>query len=321
MPDQKELTLKDYMRVLRKRRKLIIGGTLLCLAAAGAVTLIMPRLYQSQLILEVGKIYLPPAKEKPKQEIEFLEEPDATAEIIRSEAVLSRVRDQLGLDEPLEEMRKHLETVTFLEDVSPTKMGSPLVEVIYQDNPPQTVVDVLNGLARIVIEQHQKRYLDTIDALKSRVVNLEEKITGLQEVVDRQLELRKNILQRIELLTGKISDFDDKVDKRGAEGSQAEAFFIDSYASNQERIISVLNEAMTEIDTSVAENGEKIGDFKDEIANLRNLADLCQQTRVRSQPVVPEKPIKPRPALNLAIGLLVGLLLTLSIAFFKENME
>jgi len=322
MQNQEELTLKDYIRILKKRRKLIIWGTIICLVTAAAVSLILPRIYQSQMILEVGKIYLPPAKEKPKQEIEFLEEPDATAEILRSEALLSRVREQLGLDESLEQMRDNLETITFQDDVSPTKMGSPLVEVIYQDTPPETVVNVLTGLAEIVIEEHQKKYLDNVTALKNQVVNLEEKISGMQKVVDRQLELRRSLVQRAEMIVKKISDFDDKVDGKQDSGvNQVDAFFIDSYASNQERIISTLNEAMAEIDTAVAENQEKIGDFKDEIANLRNLANLCQETRIRSWPVVPEKSIKPKIGLNLAIGLLVGLALTVIIAFFKENLE
>jgi len=321
MPNQEELTLKDYIRILKKRRKLIIWGTVICLAAAATVSLMLPRIYQSQLILEVGRIYLPPAKEKPKQEIEFLEEPDATSEVLRSEAILSRVREQLGLDEPIERMRDNLETITFLQDVSPTKMGSPLVEIIYQDTPPETVVAVLTGLAQIVIEEHQKKYLENDDALKNRVVNLNEKISSLQQVVDRQLELRRSLVQRIEMLIKKISDFDDKVDgKQGSGVDQVQAFFIDSYASNQERIVSTLNEAMAEIDTAVAENQEKIGDFKDEITNLSNLANLCQETRIRGRPVVPEKPIKPKLFLNLAIGTLVGLVLTVFIAFFKENM-
>jgi uncharacterized protein involved in exopolysaccharide biosynthesis len=322
MQNQEELTLKDYIRILKKRRKLIIWGTIFCLASAAAVSLILPRIYQSQLILEVGKIYLPPAKEKPKQEIEFLEEPDATAEIIRSAALISRVREQLGLDEPLEWMRENLETITFLEDVNPTKMGSPLVELIYQDTPPETVVNVLTGLAKIIIEEHQKKYQDNVGALKNRVVNLEEKISGMQEVVARQLKLRHSLVQRVEMLVNKISDFDDKVAGKQDSGvNQVEAFFIDSYSSNQERIVSTLNEAMAEIDTSVAENREKIGDFKDEITNLRNLSNLCKPTRIRSWPVVPEKPIKPKLGLNLVIGLLVGLALTVFIAFFRENLE
>lgn len=322
MSTQEELTLKDYLRILKKRRKLIIWGTIVCLATAGAISMILPRIYQSQLILEVGKIYLPPAKEKPKQEIEFLEEPDATAEIIRSEALLSRVRKELGLDESLERMRENLETITFQEDVNPAKMGSPLVELIYQDTPPETVVNVLTGLAEIIIDEHQKKYQNNVDALKNRVGNLEEKISGMQEVVDRQLKLRHSLVQRIEMLVNKISDFDDKVDSKQDSGvNQVEAFFIDSYSSNQERIVSTLNEAMAEIDTSVAENREKIGDFKDEITNLRNLSNLCQPTRIRSRPVIPEKPIKPKLMLNLVIGLLVGLALTVFIAFLKENME
>ena len=81
-----EATLKDYIAVVRKRMKLILAGMLVCAVIAAVVSLIMPKTYQSSLILEVGKIYLPPSERQSQQEVELLEEPDSTAQVIESDA-------------------------------------------------------------------------------------------------------------------------------------------------------------------------------------------------------------------------------------------
>ncbi len=319
MAGQEELNLKDYLNVIIKSKKLIIWGTLVCVLAAALLSLILPRVYQSQLILEVGKIYLPPAKDKPTQEVEFIEEPDSTAEVIKSEAFLSRIRRELDLEITLEKMRKNLEVITFPEERGSIKMGSPLVELIYRGNPPRTTVKVLDSLSSVIIEEHKKKYQDNVDALKSRVANLEGKIADIRKVVDQQQAYRKETKQQAELIAKKVGEFEKKVGAVDAKQiSDVEAMFINSYASNQERVLSSLNEALVDAEISIGENQEKIGDFKDEIANLANLANLCQPTRVRSQAVTPEKPIRPKYSLNIVIGGLIGLVATVGIAFFKE---
>ncbi len=319
MAGQEELNLKDYLGVIARNKKLIIWGTLVCVLTAALLNLILPRVYQSQLILEVGKIYLPPAKDKPTQEVEFIEEPDTTAEVLKSEALISRVRRELDLKITLEKMRDNLEVITFPEERGSIKMGSPLVELIYRGNPPRTTVKVLNSLASAIGEEHRKKYEDNVAALKSRVVNLEGKIADIQKVVDQQKAYRQETKKQADLIAQKVSDFEKKIGATDVEKiSDVEAMFINSYASNQERVLSSLNEALVEAEISIGESQEKIGDFKDEIANLTNLANLCRSTRVRSQAVTPEKPIRPKYSLNIVIGGLIGLVATLGIAFFKE---
>lgn len=319
MPAPEELKLRDYLNIIAGSKKLIIWGTLICVLTAALISLILPRVYQSQLILEVGKIYLPPAKDKPTQEVEFIEEPASTAEVLKSEAFLSRVRRELGLEITMEKMRKDLEVVTFPEERGSIKMGSPLVELIYRGNDPRTTVKVLTLLASVVSEEHRKKYEDNIEALKSRVVNLEGKIADFQKVVDQQKAYRQETKKQADLIAQKVSNFENKIGAVNVQQiSDVEAMFINSYTSNQERVLSSLNEALVDAEISIGENQEKIGDFKDEIANLSNLANLCQSTRVRSQAVVPEKPIRPKYSLNIVIGGLIGLVLTIGIAFFKE---
>ncbi len=319
MNGPEELKLNDYLRIITQNRRLIIWGTVLCILIAGILSFILPRVYQAQLLLEVGRIYLPPARENATQEVEFIEEPKAAAEVLRSEALLYQVREELGLDIPIEKMRGNLEVITFPEERGSVKMGSPLIEIIYQGNPPPVAVQVLGLLAAEIVAEHSQTYQDNVDALRSRIKNLEGKIADLQKVVDQQEAYRRQSIEQAALISEKVSEFERKSqDLNVGELSNTEAIFLNSAASNQERILTSLNDAMAAAEVAIGENQEKIGDYRDEIANLTNLANLCRNTRIRSEPVIPEKPIRPNKALNIAIGGLLGLALTVGIAFFRE---
>ena len=60
MPD--EINLMDYVQVVRKRKWLIILGTLLCMVVAGVVSLTRPKVYEAKTYLMVTS---------PKYQVEF----------------------------------------------------------------------------------------------------------------------------------------------------------------------------------------------------------------------------------------------------------
>ena len=42
-----EINLMDYIQVIRKRKWLIILGTIICMVVAGVVSLLMPKIYEA----------------------------------------------------------------------------------------------------------------------------------------------------------------------------------------------------------------------------------------------------------------------------------
>ena len=51
MPEENEITLYDYIKVISKRKWLIIIGTFVCILTAGIVTLLLPRVYETRATL------------------------------------------------------------------------------------------------------------------------------------------------------------------------------------------------------------------------------------------------------------------------------
>ena len=53
---EEEINLIDLMRVIAKRKVLILGGAILCLAVAVAVTPALPTKYKVSFVVDVGMI-------------------------------------------------------------------------------------------------------------------------------------------------------------------------------------------------------------------------------------------------------------------------
>ncbi len=62
MPEENEITLYDYIKVVSKRKWLIIIGTLVCILTAGIVTLLLPRVYETRATLAMQGSVTPDVK-------------------------------------------------------------------------------------------------------------------------------------------------------------------------------------------------------------------------------------------------------------------
>ena len=314
-----EVELRDYLKIVVRHKRFIICGALLSALVAGAFSFIMPQTYQSSLILEIGKIYLPP-REMTKQEVEFIEDPDSTAKVIEGDAVLDKVREQLKLDVTLKDLREQLEVRTFVEAVSanPQKMGSSLVGVTWEAHSPRECVDFLNALAALIVKQHAANYEANHQALENRIKNLQEKLGFIEKVVSAQVQYRQEIQASMNKVEQKADEYGQQLSKlEPSRVSPAEFLFLQSFASEQRKGTTDLNEILTELEVAIGENQEKLGDFKDEIVNIKSLIELSTPTKVRSPAILPDRPCKPHKLLNIIIGGVLGLMITVLTSFFR----
>ena len=309
--------LKTYLRIIVRYKRFIIWGSIICALAAGIVSFIMPQTYQSSLLLEIGKIYLPP-RDMTKQETEFIEEPKSAAHVIESEAVLNKVSAELNLDIPLRKLRKKIEVETFNDVMSTSqKEGSPLVKIICEASEPQETVDVLTLLASTIVDQHKMRYQSNQQSLKNLVMIYNEKIASMQKVVSTQQKYRQQIQLNIDKTDKTADKFSiDLSELDSSKISPIEFLFLQSSSSAQRKSVNDLREIIAELDTLIGENQEKIGEYKDEIVNLESLNKLSTPTRIRSPAILPDHATSPNKLLNIIIAGLLGLILTILISFF-----
>jgi len=92
-----EVELIDYIHVLCKWKKLILGGTLLCIFAVAVVTFLLPSVYRVDTVIEIG------STQAVNGRVEPIERPEALLAKIKNDVYDDAVREKLGIDngEPL----------------------------------------------------------------------------------------------------------------------------------------------------------------------------------------------------------------------------
>lgn len=312
-----EAELRDYLKVIVRYRFLIIGGVLISALVAGAISFIMPQIYRSSLLLEIGKLYLPPRDRFP-QEADFIEDPASTARIIESDSVLREVRNQLQIDIPIRKLRQRINTETHYLEIpgSQSAPGQSLITISMDSPSAQQSVDFLTEISGIIVEWHNRKFDDNQQALQNRLENLQEQRGFLEESITSQIQHRRDIQESIGLLEIQADNYSQQMSRLDPDKvSPTEILFLQSAATEQTRGASALKEVLTKVEESISDNRAKLKEVRDDIVNIGNLINLSDPTRIRSEAVLPEEPIRPRKTLNILVGGVVGLLVTVVSAF------
>jgi uncharacterized protein involved in exopolysaccharide biosynthesis len=310
--------LNLYWGIIKQGKWLIILGTVGCMAVVGLISFLLPPIYESSMIIEVGQIY-PVPEEGIKKETELIEEPMAMAAILGSDEFLDNTRKKLKLNLTLEKMRQRLSVEQIVELTRFQRSESTLIRVTWEDPSPRLSVEVLDSLANQLIEQHDRIYRIAIKNFSERIVSLEGKITSSEKVIATQNRYRKVMGERMcEVETG-IVDYEKII--KGLNFDKANMnellFFKASLNSLKEQLIDVETE-INEADLNIGEQEEKIQEARDWIANINGYIGLSRNTEIRSQPVLPDEPIKPDKGLNIIMAGLLGILITMFFVFFSH---
>lgn len=312
---------KIYWSIISKRRKLIVGGTLLCMVLTLIISFLISPVYESSLILEIGELY-PPPEEKIKLEVEEIEEPMAVSEILKSPQYLEQTRQELKMKLSLEKMEDRLAVEQVVALTRFQRAESPLIKLTYEDTSPPMIVRILNSLARQLIGEHTREYNSSIKMLKDRIGNLRDKIKAARKLVAREEDYQKQIREQTDLVRKGIVDYEDRLKKLDfKETERTEALFFKSTLNSMKVQIIDMQKEYNEANLAIGEAEEKIQENKDQITNLSNLIELTKNTRIRSAAVPAEDPIRPDKLLNtLAAGGLALILITLFV-FFQDYIK
>lgn len=310
MNDEKS-EFKKYWAIIGNYKWLILGGSFFCMAATLIISLLIPPVYESSLILEMGELY-PPPEENIKHEVEIIEEPMSAVEILKSRDFLEAARRELGLKLPLRKIEDRLEVVQVVELTRFQRTESPLVKLTYEGNSPRLIVNFLDVLARRLIAQHTPEYENTIRMLKEKINNMEEMIEAEKKLIASQEEYKKEIRKAVRLVQEGITEYDKKLNEIDfSETERVEALFLKSSLNSMKEQIIELQKEFNEANLAIGEAEEKIQEARDRIANFQGFINLTKNTTIRTAAVEPEDPVRPNKLLNtLVAGGLALLLLT-----------
>lgn len=180
---EEEVELIDYLRVIWKRRKLILIGTLFCVAVAGIVSSLLPPVYEATAQIRIGRVW---DKE--------IENPYLTKDLIGSDAFLARVIKQLNLPTtPYKIKKAKTIEIEVLEGGAAGQKVPLLLDIRTHSHDPQQAVDIANTVSRLLIEDHQRRFEEKLKEYQAyeketarQVARVEEQITDLEGLIKKQ---------------------------------------------------------------------------------------------------------------------------------------
>ena len=203
MPEEDEVSLYDYIKVVSKRKWLIIIGTFACILTAAIVTLLLPRVYETRATLtmvgldtrevEIGDLKIPTGLSLDKF-FNFLPiSRNLDLEVIR----------KLGLNKSPHNLtpQKLSQMITFS-----LAKDSKAITINVRYNHPEKAKDIANTMAEVVKDHYQvlntlevsqfQNVIDgQLDLVKASLVEVEKNLQTLKQTLDVDF-LKKEILTR-----------------------------------------------------------------------------------------------------------------------------
>ena len=177
MPEEDEVSLYDYIKVISKRKWLIVIGTFVCILTAAIVTLLLPRVYQTRATLamqgsvtpdvKIGILNIPTGLSLNKFFNFLPNNRDLNLEVIRN----------LGLDKSPDELTPQAlsQIITF-----GLAKDSRIITINVRYSHAQKAKDIADTMAEVMKEKYQ-------------VLN-EAEISQSQNLIDEQFNLAQTRL-------------------------------------------------------------------------------------------------------------------------------
>jgi uncharacterized protein involved in exopolysaccharide biosynthesis len=295
IPD--EINLMDYFQVLRKRKWLIILGTLLCMVVAGVVSLTMPKVYEAKTYLMVTSLKYSvefASKEGSKISTPLFENISAEtfSKIIINEHTARAVITRNGLNHP-----PHQYTVSRI--LSQIKVEYPrntnLILLKAQDTSKDRAAQIANTWASVFIERNEevmsKEATNTFNFVMGQLEKVKVSLKTAEEELERFQKANKIDLLK-EQVSGKIKQIvqyenrlDDAVRSQLIERARYDELI--SQIKEQERTIPVdkgligkeeINPLYVNLSSRRADTAVNIQSFDAEILQLKkNITNLNEE--------------------------------------------
>jgi len=206
--EEKEVDLRDYITMVRKRWKIILVIFLVSTVASGVASFLLPKTYESSAMVKIGTI-----------KNSLLEDPSTVVEIFKTKPVLEKVAEELTI-------RPTQEKVSELATKIKVRERSGLLEIRGRGETPRGALELVNGVLAVLLKRHEQIFE------RARRV-LEEYFAPDRE---RLAEMKKE-----------IEALERKIDKLGPTNSEAKAMVAFGYMESLERSRDRYHESQVEL--------------------------------------------------------------------------
>ncbi len=156
-----EINLMDYVKVIRKRKKIIVGILFACVLTTTVTIFLAPKVYEASAVIRLGIID------------EFLISKENAIYIVRGQKILDSTIKKLKLDTDATKLKKMVK----VKDIPDTG----LIEFSVRNTNPDLAAKICHSIADTFILQGQKIYEERVALANEEIKRTEEKIKSIEK--------------------------------------------------------------------------------------------------------------------------------------------
>lgn len=307
--EEKEVDLRDYIRVIKKRKKIILLIFFVAIIVSAVVSFVLPPVYEVTSTIKIGKIVDVDTLEK-----EPIESQAGASGLLKSSQFLGEAIKNLNLPFTIKKLREKI-------SVEPVVETEDLVQIKIETKNTSQGLRIMNYLSEKLIQRDTKikKIYENEEEILARYDEEIKKINEeLNKIEDNIKEMKKEV-KSLEIASENISR---EVEKRMEESkslSEAESKIL---VGQMENIRSKLESYRNNINSAQQRYAAFLKDLREvqiEKAKIQRRGSLnMYNTEVLISPKEPKEPVKPNKLLNIAVTAVISLLAGLGIAFSAE---
>jgi uncharacterized protein involved in exopolysaccharide biosynthesis len=172
--EEKEVDLRDYINMVKKRWKIILIIFLVSTITSAVVSFFLPRTYEASAMLRIGKM-----------RNALLEDPSAIIDIFKTKPILEKVAEELNIPSAEEKLGELASRIKIREK-------SQLLEIKGTGETPEEALRLVNAVTTVLLKRHEQIFEQAKTILeeylasgKERLVEIKEEIEMLQEKINK----------------------------------------------------------------------------------------------------------------------------------------
>lgn len=171
--EEKEVDLRDYLRMIKKRWKIILIIFLVSTITSGVVSFRLPKTYESVAMVRIGRM-----------RDNLLEEPSTIIEIFKTEPMLEKVAEEANIHLSREKLQELASKIKIKEK-------SELLEIKGKGKTPEEAVKLVNGVTAVLLKRHEQIFerakmilQEYLASGKERLVEIKKEIEMFQKKIE-----------------------------------------------------------------------------------------------------------------------------------------
>ena len=310
--EEQEVSLKDYIRVIRKRKKVILLLFFIAVIASAVVSFVLPPVYEVTSTLKIGKIVDVDTLEK-----EPIESQAGASGLLKSSQFLGNAIKDLSLLLTIKELQEKI-------SVEPVRDTEDLVQIKVETKNPSQYLRIIDYLSNKLLQRDaeiKKKY----ESEEELLARYDEEIKKVNEELNKIEGDIKEMEKEVESLEVASEDISRKIEERMKESeslSQAESgMLVGQMGDIRSKLESYRNNINTE-QQRYAGFLEDLRELQIEKVKIQRRGSLnMYNTEVLVSPTEPKEPIRPNKPLNIAVAAVISLIVGLGLVFSLEYFE